>query len=77
MLEKVPSLDRLFAHQSGLRQYEMTARRLWRAYHAYSDVPVPGAVIRVAMTPIAAGVKGIMTLITKSAWRAVERTPDR
>src|SRR5262249_11756644 len=56
MLENVPSLDRFFA-QSGLRQYETVARRLWRD-HAYSDVPVPGPVIRFAMTPIAAGVKG-------------------
>ena len=34
------------------------ARRLWRAYHACSDVPVPGPVIRFAMTSIAAGIKG-------------------
>ena len=34
------------------------ARRLRRAYHACSDVPVPGPVIRFAMTPIAAGIKG-------------------
>jgi len=53
MLENVPSLDRSFA-QSKLRRYETAARRLWRD-HAYSDVPVPGPVIRFAMTPIAVG----------------------
>ena len=73
MLENVPSLDRFFA-QSKLRQYETAARRLWRD-HAYSDVPVPGPVIRFAMTPIAVGVKGVTTLITKPALREDARIP--
>src|SRR6516164_9213582 len=34
------------------------ARRLWRAYHADSDVPVAGPIIRFAITTIAAGIKG-------------------
>src|SRR6516162_750592 len=53
------------------------ARRLWRAYHADSDVPVSGSVTSISAWPQLQGRKGTILLIRKPAWRAGERIPGR